>query len=103
MHMDNRKAPMKRLIQKLGLQRVPQRRADGRCEGWRPARVGIRLKQHVGAPCEPAVKVGQKVAAGDVVGRPPMKDGKPALGAPVHASIAGAVTEIRDGAVWIQT
>jgi hypothetical protein len=31
-----------------------------------------------------------------------MKDGKPALGVPVHASIDGVVTAIADGVVWIE-
>ncbi|NLF09413.1 MAG: electron transport complex protein RnfC, partial [Pirellulaceae bacterium] len=65
-------------------------------------RVGIKLKQHIGAPCEPTVKVGQTVKKGDPVGRPPVKDGKPALGAPVHASLDGRVTAIEDGVVWIE-
>ena len=38
---------------------------------------------------------------GQVVGRPPLADGKPALGAPVHASIDGAVTAVADGIVSI--
>ena len=31
-----------------------------------------------------------------------VQNGKPALGAPVHASIAGTVTAVVDGVVWIQ-
>ena len=37
-----------------------------------------------------------------MVGRLPQANGKPALGAPVHASIDGAVTAVRDGIVWIE-
>jgi len=101
LHMANRKAPMRRLMQKLGL--TPFLNA-GPLEAslLKTSRVGIRLKQHVGAPCEPTVKPGTKVAAGDVVGRPPVKDGKPALGAPVHASIDGTVSAVTDGVVWIE-
>lgn len=100
-HLANRKAPMKRLIQKLGLTRF---RNVGPLDDrlLETAKVGIRLKQHVGAPCEPAVNVGQRVRKGQPVGRPPLKDGKSALGAPVHASIDGAVTGIADGVVWIE-
>ena len=72
-------------------------------EVLRTAKVGIRLKQHIGAPCEPSVRVGDRVTKGQVVGRPAVVDGKPALGAAVHASIDGAVTAIDDGVVWIQT
>ena len=44
-------------------------------------KVGIKLKQHVGAPCEPVVSAGDRVSKGQVVGRPPIANGKPALGA----------------------
>jgi Na+-translocating ferredoxin:NAD+ oxidoreductase RnfC subunit len=101
LHMENRKAPMKRLIQKLGLTRF---RNVGPLTDCLPApqRVGIKLKQHVGVPCEPVVQVGDRVAVGQVVGRPAVANGKPALGAPVHASIAGTVTRLADGVVWIE-
>jgi len=100
-HLENRKAPMTRLIQKLGLHGF---RNVGPLDNHllETARVGIQLKQHLGAPCEPAVKAGDRVTNGQVVGRRPVSDGKPALGAPVHASIDGTVTEIGDGVVWIE-
>ena len=101
MHMANRKAPMRRLMQKLGL--TPFLNAGPLDASLlKTSRVGIRLQQHVGSPCEPTVKPGTKVAAGDVVGRPPVNDGKPALGAPVHASIDGTVSAVTDGVVWIE-
>ncbi|MCF0145618.1 MAG: SLBB domain-containing protein [Eubacterium sp.] len=53
----------------------------------RPRAVRILLKQHIGAPCEPAVSEGSFVTKGQVVGQVPEK----ALGAPVHASISGRV------------
>ena len=66
------------------------------------SKVGIRLKQHVGAPCEAIVRTGQTVSRGQPVGAVPQADGKPALGAPVHASIDGKVTGVSDGIVWIE-
>jgi Na+-translocating ferredoxin:NAD+ oxidoreductase RnfC subunit len=101
LHMENRKAPMSRLMLKLGL---TQFHNVGPLENRLPAahRVGIKLKQHVGVPCEPVVRVGDRVTEGQAVGRPPATEGKPALGAPVHASIAGTVTKIADGIVWIE-
>lgn len=102
LHMANRKAPMKRLIHKLGLHGFRNVGPMVENPSLDVRRVGIWLKQHVGAPCEPAVKVGDRVAAGAVVGRPGVKDGKPALGAPVHASIAGTVKAIDGGVVWIE-
>ena len=100
-HLENRKAPMKRLMYKLGLTGF---RNVGPLDDrlLATAKVGIRLKQHVGAPCEPAVAVGNRVKKGQVVGRLPVKDGKPAMGAPVHASIDGIVTGIADGVVWVE-
>jgi Na+-translocating ferredoxin:NAD+ oxidoreductase RnfC subunit len=101
LHLANRKAPMGRLIQKLGLRQF--RNVGPLCDRLlETSKVGIKLKQHVGAPCEAAVQVGDSVCKGQVVGRPPVGNGKPALGAPVHASIDGLVTAVRDGVVWIE-
>ena len=101
LHLPNRKAPTHRLMQKLGLTGFVNvgPMVD---EPLAPRRVGIKLKQHVGAPCEPAVAVGAHLRVGDVVGRVPVKDSKPALGAPVHASIDGTVTAIDATTVWIE-
>jgi Na+-translocating ferredoxin:NAD+ oxidoreductase RnfC subunit len=52
--------------------------------------VNIPLKQHVGAPCSPLVKPGERVAAGQMIGDVP--EGK--LGAPIHASISGVVSSV---------
>lgn len=97
-----RKAPMRRLMTKLDLMKF-HNVGPLRSEVLPAQRVGIRLKQHAGAPCEPSVSVGQKVTVGQVVGKVPSGEGgRPALGAPVHASIAGKVTAVRDGVVWIE-
>ena len=53
-------------------------------------RVTLNLRQHIGSPCEPTVKAGDRVAAGDVVGQVPQD----ALGTPVHASIGGVVRQV---------
>jgi Na+-translocating ferredoxin:NAD+ oxidoreductase RnfC subunit len=101
LHLDNRKAPMSRLIQKLGLRQFHN--VGPLCGTLLPARkVGIKLKQHAGAPCEPVVTAGQRVSKGQAVGRVPVVNGKPALGAPVHASLTGTVTAISGGIVWIE-
>ena len=101
LHMANRKAPTRRLMQKLnlnGFRNVGPMQA-GLLE---TDSVGIKLKQHIGAPCQAAVAVGDRVARGQVVGQVPVSDGKPALGAPVHASIDGRVKSIADGVVRIE-
>lgn len=100
MHLPNRRAPTRRLMQKLGLMHF-QNVGPLVDRTVTPQRLGIKLKQHIGAPCEPAVQVGDQVEVGTVVGRPPQHDGKPALGALVHASVAGRVSSIADGIVWI--
>jgi len=96
-----RKAPMRRLMQKLGLAGF-RNVGPLNPELLATRKVGIKLKQHTGAPCEATVKVGQAVKTGDEVGRPPVTNGKPALGAPVHASIDGVVSGLGDGVVWIE-
>jgi Na+-translocating ferredoxin:NAD+ oxidoreductase RnfC subunit len=101
LHLENRKAPMARLIRKLALAQFhnvgPLR------ETAVPAqKVGVALKQHIGAPCAAIVRVGDRVRQGQVLGRVPQTGGKPALGAAVHASIDGAVTAVGNGIVWIE-
>lgn len=49
------------------------------------------MAQHIGAPCEPCVAVGDKVKMGQKIG-----DSEAFMSAPVHASVSGVVKEIRD-------
>ena len=101
LHMQNRKAPTGRLMQKLGLRQF--RNVGPMVEQLiETDRVGIKLKQHIGAPCEAVIAEGDQVRKGQVIGQRPVQNGKPALGAPVHASIDGVVTGISDGVVWIE-
>jgi Na+-translocating ferredoxin:NAD+ oxidoreductase RnfC subunit len=91
----DRRVPMRRLIARLGL-------ADFRNVGplvdrvLAPHRVVLPLKQHAGAPAVPVMAVGQRVAAGDLVAAPAPE----ALGARIHASIAGWIRSV-EGAVVI--
>ena len=55
----------------------------------------LPLKQHAGAPAVPVVKVGARVSEGDVVAAPAPN----ALGARLHASIAGVVRSADDAIV----
>jgi len=100
LHMSNRKAPMARLIHKLALTGF---RNEGplREELLEARRVGILLKQHVGAPCVPVVQPGDRVRKGQLIGQSPEQNGKPALGAPVHASLDGRVAAVEEKLVWI--
>lgn len=54
-----------------------------------PQKVIIPLHQHTGATCEPLVKVGDQVVAGQKIG-----DSSKFISAAVHASISGKVTKI---------
>jgi Na+-translocating ferredoxin:NAD+ oxidoreductase RnfC subunit len=91
---DARRAPMKRLIAKLGLSGFNN---VGPLEerALAPGRVVLPLKQHAGAPAVPVVKVGARVSEGDVVAAPEPK----ALGARLHASITGTVRAVAEAIV----
>ncbi|MEE9524264.1 MAG: electron transport complex subunit RsxC [Thermodesulfovibrionales bacterium] len=56
-----------------------------------PAQAIIQLSQHIGAPCECIVEIGQNVRIGDVIGNP-----TGFVSAPVHASVSGKVIAIGD-------
>jgi len=58
-------------------------------------KVIILLRQHVGAPCAPIVKVGEEVKRGQLIATPT------GLGANIHSSIYGIVEEINETAVII--
>lgn len=51
----------------------------------------IPLTQHVGAPCEATVKVGDEVKIGTIIG-----DSDASLYAPVHSSVSGVVSKIEE-------
>lgn len=53
-----------------------------------PSVVSVAMSQHIGAPCQPLVKVGDRVTVGQKIG-----DGQ-GLCVPVHASVSGTVTAI---------
>ena len=67
-------------------------------EKHQPASVQIPLKQHIGAPAEAVVKVGDRVRMGDLIGQIPADS----LGAMIHASIDGVVTDVDDTYVVIK-
>ncbi len=56
-----------------------------------PSKVVIPMQQHIGAPCEPVVKVGDTVAVGQLIG-----DTDKYISAPIHASVSGTVTAVGD-------
>ena len=56
-----------------------------------PSKVTIPMQQHIGAPCEPVVKVGDEVAVGQLIG-----DTDKFISAPIHASVSGKVVAVGD-------
>ncbi len=84
-----RKLPVKRLISRLDLISynhdcpIQKRKMQVR-------QVSIPLKQHIGDPAIPIVKVGETVEKGALIGKIP--DGS--LGAVIHASISGIIRHI---------
>ena len=56
-----------------------------------PSQVVIPMSQHIGAPCTPIVKVGDKVKKGQVIA-----NSEAFMHSPVHASISGDVIKIAE-------
>lgn len=96
-----RKTPTARLMQRIGLTQFVNKGPllDLKLD---VPKVEILLKQHVGAPSVPTVKVGDTVSRGDTIAVRPVKDGKPALGVDHHASISGTVTAVDDLLIRIE-
>lgn len=55
----------------------------------------ILLKQHIGAPAVPVVKVGDPVGPGTLLARPE------GLGAPIHSPFVGTISAIDESAIYI--
>ena len=96
-YRDYRRVPMTRLISRLGLVKydVP---APLTAVSQTFTRATLKLSQHIGAPAQPVVKVGDKVSLGDMIGKIPAG----ALGVPLHASIDGVVREVTNEAIVIE-
>lgn len=63
-----------------------------------PKEVRIPLSQHIGAPAEPVVAVGDKVFVGTLIGK-----AGGFVSAPVHASVSGTVKKIEAGHIVIES
>jgi hypothetical protein len=94
---DTRKIPLTRLMQRLEVTNYdtqPHFLEDD----IQVRQVTIPLQQHLGKPAVPAVKAGDKLKKGDLVGEIP----EGALGARVHASIDGIVESVGEDIVITQ-
>lgn len=89
--------PVHKLINQLGLSSydVPAPMTE---HSMTYSQVTLLLRQGVGAPAAPVVKVGDSVKRGDLVAAIP--EGK--LSSNIHASINGVVTAVTEGAITIQ-
>lgn len=56
-----------------------------------PEKIILPMSQHIGAPCTPIVKVGDTVDVGQIVA-----DSDAPISAPIHSSISGTVTGMKD-------
>ena len=88
-----RKAPEERLEARLGLSRydVDAPLQDGLLAA---KTVKLLLSQHIGAPAIPAVKEGDRVEKGQLIGT-----AAEGLSVPVHASVSGTVQKTEQGAI----
>jgi len=86
---------MHRLFQFKGGVVLKEHKKDSSAIPVRPAKLPPRLilplKQHIGAPAEPVISVGDKVLKGQLIAR-----AGDAISAPVHASSSGTVVAIAD-------
>jgi len=97
MFREYKKYPVNKLISKLGLAKYDKPAPIIASEKAFKT-VTIPLRQHVGAPSEPVVKVGVTVQKGDLVAK--ISEGK--LGSNIHASISGVVTAVTNENIRIQ-
>ena len=91
-----RRSPSKRMAIRLGIDEYYDYQIE-RCEELSPVTVRISLRQHIGAPSVPTVSIGDTVEEGQLIGAIPEKT----LGANIHASIHGTVTNITDSEIMI--
>ena len=91
-----RKVPTKRLVNRLGVRKYER---DGFIyqELNAPALVTILAKQHIGAPGEIVVKVGDHVTVGQVI----VKAKENALSTNIHSSVIGTVQSVSEASVII--
>ncbi len=68
------------------------------CEELQADRITLKLRQHIGAPSVPIVKLNDNVYAGQLVASCPEGE----LGANLHTGISGIVTKITDNQIEIE-
>lgn len=94
---EGRRVPIKQLMKKLNIEKYDAH-TPFRADFPVPNKVKIPLKQHVGAPADAYVNVGDSVTKGDLIGV--INSDK--LGANIHASINGRVSSIENNYIIIE-
>ncbi|MDR2762293.1 MAG: SLBB domain-containing protein [Planctomycetaceae bacterium] len=88
-HFRNRRIPTERLIRKIGLSSYPNK-APLSAGILSTDKVVIPLRQHIGVISTPVIDKGDKVNKGDLIAR----KSETGIGANIHASISGKVTNV---------
>ena len=94
---EHRLIPTSRLIDRLNLRSLYSE-ATLSLESYSPDEVTLKLQQHIGAPAETIVKVGDIVSHGQVLGEIPVGT----LGARIHASLSGTVIQVTPQTITIR-
>ena len=92
-----RRTPLKQLMQRLDVLQYDRQTPFQQIES-QPQRVTIPLNQNIGAPSQPVVGVGQAVSRAELIADIPADK----LGARLHASISGRVTDV-NGSIVIES
>jgi len=95
--IEYRKIPVKRLVERLGLKKYDLSAPLMSCD-YNLKKAVIPLKQHIGGPAKPIVEKGMIVNEGTLIGE--MEDGK--LGASIHASISGMISDVSNDSITIE-
>jgi Na+-translocating ferredoxin:NAD+ oxidoreductase RnfC subunit len=95
---DGRRVPIKTLTKKLHVQDYDLP-APLSADGISPSRLVLPLKQSAGTACQAKVRVGDRVRAGQVIGEPAPN----ALGAVLHAPVAGRVSAVTEQQIILET
>ena len=91
-----RKVPEERLMARLALTKY-DKDAPLDDQVVPVKKVTVNLSQHIGAPAQAMVSIGDQVTAGQMIAKPAQ-----GLSVAIHASISGVVTNVSDKVVVIE-
>jgi Na+-translocating ferredoxin:NAD+ oxidoreductase RnfC subunit len=94
--IEYRKTPIKKIMQKLHLNRFPNRGPLIDYD-WKPEQLEVMLRQHIGTPAEPVVAVNDRVKEKQKIAS---VGGN--LGAEIHSPLAGRVASITSEHILIE-